>query len=560
MLRTKYAGRQSSLTLYKSSNTASRKLLGGSKLPSLHGIPESIPVQTDYDLESDHDSPRKPVLKLSGGFSGMAASPISDLKLPTASLLRLDTFRDLNPIVINDIPSLPLVDSPSFPAIFKRKIDACNLICPFADEEKEKTSIERKTTHLTEIHRLFIGASPQSNRLSDEQFEMIFNMCMKNIIRRLPNLGALALVNDDVAPLTEPSWPHLSIAYQILMKVLFEFPEAPFITFKTATRLLRVASSGDSRERFQISLFLSRFVEFRQEMLEQLIEKFSSMIQGYMDNLMLPFAIVTILNAFYAILKDISDVTPLFTRFFRSYVVPLLADKYFSFFEQTLINIINFFVEDDQRNSSCVVFLILKKWPYTRLSKQTTFLTILMRCLPKMPQRELQPIIPRIFALLANASDSECFKVAETAFSMWTTIGFERIINDNIKLVLKTFMPHIMNAKHNHWSPSVRNNANFAIQVIMKRDSKLVHNYTKMEEEHEHENPTLKQWVVIARSAAKIDHTVNLSKKLNEISSTYSIQFVHKKGINVVSAPTNRARSNSLRTPSQSPPIFKPFA
>ena len=560
MFKAFYTGKQSSLTLYKLSPHHKKPAILKSLLPRNFPPIDSQEVETDYVFEKSAESPKKNPPK-TFNLPGIFGSPISDLTVTNVSLLRLDTFRDLNPILINDLPELPLIDSPSFPAIFDDKIDACSKICSFADEKCEQVSIDRKTTHLTEIHRLFLGSSPQSSRLTDEQFEQIYNMCMKNIVRRFPNLGPLAFVNVDVAPLMEPAWPHLSIVYNILMKVLYEFPEAQFFTIKTGTRLLRAGASGDSRERQQISTFLAKFMLFRNEFLNPMLEKFAAKIQGYSEGLSTPFTISTIINAFIDIVKDSNDVEPQYTKFFRNCIVPLLADRYFSFFDQSLVKLIDFFTEDDQRNAHYVVHLILKKWPQTSLNKQTTFLSILMRSLPKMTPRELQPMIPKIFALLAQSSDSECMKVAETAFSMWTTIGFERIINDNIKLILKIFTPHIINARHNHWSPAVRSNANFAISVLMKRDSKFIHSISTQEQNSQVDidNEELKTWVVIARSASHTDETLNLSKKLNEISAEYS-PFISSKAKSQLAGSKSfhaqqRQRSYSLKPNA----IFKPM-
>ena len=556
MLRNKYTGKQSSLTLYKSSSGQVRKLVDAVKLPSLKGT-FSSPIIENYDKESNEETNAK---KKSVHFD-LCSAPISDLQQTTTSLLRFDSFRDLSPIIIEDTPSLPMADSPSFSKVFKRKIEACNQICSFADEEKEKTSIDRKTKYLTEIHKLFIGASPQSNKLSDEDFEVIFNMAMKNIVRRLPNLGPLVFVNEDVAPLTEPAWVHLQIAYQILSKILFEFPEAPFLTFKTIVRILRVSSTSEARERFQIATFISRFVDLRPEFLEPLINKFTKMISAYLDQLSSPFSVATIISAFHIILKDSNDVKPFFTKFFKNCIVPLIGDNYFSFFEQTLLSIVSFFIDDDPRNSSSIVSIILKKWPYTRISKQTTFLAMLMKCMPKMPVRELQPLIPKIFNLLANASDSECYKVAETAFTMWTTAGFERIINDNIKLIVQVFSPHIINAKNNHWSQTVRNNANFAISIISKRDPKFIINFNNqfgnaaIQEAERH----LKNWALIARDAARKYIDFNLSKKLNEISAVYTVPTISKKGVPPLR--NHRVRASSMREqPGYKPIIILPTA
>ena len=121
MFKAFYSGKQSSLTLFRH---VPRKLknLGpqSTTLPSLYGIPESTAVETDYVFEK-HPSPNKKSPSKLHGFPQYSQSPISDLSFQTASLLRLDSFRDLKPIMINDLPELPLVDSPSFPAIFDDK-------------------------------------------------------------------------------------------------------------------------------------------------------------------------------------------------------------------------------------------------------------------------------------------------------------------------------------------------------------------------------------------------------------------------------------------------------
>jgi len=541
MIKQRYLGRPSSLSLYKSNSQQMKKLFNSSKVPNLTPINQmKNPIPR---LTRTGGSVLKP--------SNDQSTPLSDVNLPTKSFLRMNSVFNFSPLLMIDIQTLPTIESPDFNNILRQKIDACSHLCPFYNEEKENQAIEAKTQHLVEIHRLFIGASPQSNHLSDEQFELIYNMVMKNIVRRLPTLDPMVLFNDDIAPLTEPSWPHLTYAYQILTKLLLEFPEAPFFTFESIIKLLRVVHSSDSRERSQLTQFLLRIVEFRPEFRDQMIVKFVAIVAEHADSGSKPFGISTVLAVFLGILRMSEEMEPLFIHIFRNTLVPLLGDRYFSYFEPNLLGIIDYFVDDDPRNSTIVVNTILKKWPFTKLSKQSTFLSTLARSIPKMGQKDLSPIIQRLFTLFANGTDSECLKVAEAAFSMWTTIGFERVIADNIKYALPILLPHVMRALRAHWSQTIRENASFALNMMNKFDSKQVQAYnnssTYRTNDSIQENPQLKKWVAVARSASIMDSSLNLSKKLLDITAAFGSSRGTGSPIfqsTIRSAP--RARSNSF--------------
>ncbi|EAY07559.1 hypothetical protein TVAG_211980 [Trichomonas vaginalis G3] len=547
MLRRQYSKKQTSLSLFKSNPPAVRRITGQFEIPPPQ-LPSNQEEENTNKIEENHLS--------------LYDSPIADIKVPQTSLLKMDVFRNLAPVELVDIPTLPQIESSSFQGIFEKKIEACCQICPFADEELERVSIERKTTHLTKLYRLFLGAIPQSTKLTDKNYELLYGMVMRNIVRRLPTIDPLALENYDVSPFTEPSWPHLSIAYSILGKILAEFPNAPFFDFKTLSNILLVAGSADGRERQQIVIFISRFISLNQQFNDPLIQKFASIIENYLDSMHNPFIILTILTTFVAIIRDLGEIPPLFSRFFRHFIVRLLSDIHLPFYDQIMCTIIDLYIEDDSRNSICVVHQVLRHWPYTKLAKQSIFLYLIIKCFPKLPNKEIQPNLTRILNILATSTDSECYRVAEAAFQMWTTHGFDRIINENIKLINHIFAVHVFNARENHWSPTVRNNANFVLSILMKKDPKFGNNFNQESTIDDADCKKLRFWVYIAREASKVDQSFDLSKKLTEITNVCTPRQIQSRGSNAYIKRPVRQRANSccVSQPSSAPSrIARPF-
>lgn len=546
MLHRQYSNKKTSLSLFKSNPPAVRRITGQFNVP-----PPSLPNNTE------ENTPKKE----SDNHLSLFDSPIADIRFPQTSLLKMDVFRNLDPVQFDDIPALPNVESSSFQQIFEQKVDACCKICPFADEIAEKESIERKTTYLSELYRLFLGAIPQSTKLTDKNFERLYQMVMRNIVRRLPTIDPLALENYDVSPFTEPSWPHISIAYSILLKILLEFPNAPFFDFKTLANILVVAGTADGRERQQIILFITKYVANFQQFIDPLVRQFANIIENYLDSTPNPYMILTILTAFVQIIKDLGEIPPSFKRFYRFYVVRLLSDINLPFYDQVMVSLVDLYLEDDSRNSICIVHQILRHWPYTKLAKQSTFLYLLMKCFPRMPNKEIQPVITRILHIIADSTDSECYRVAEAAFQMWTTHGFDRIINENLKLINQVFASHVYNARENHWSPTVRNNANFVLSILLKKDPKFGSNLNNETGIDDADCKKLRYWVYIAREAAKIDQSIDLSKKLTEITNVCTPRPVGlRQGSGYIKrAPRQRANSCCVAPSSAPNRIVRPF-
>ena len=547
LFRTSYVGKPSSLTLYKTSSHPIMKIAQKIGPRTLLGSTSGSNSQENLRALNE---PKRP-FGMSLPSHSLSSSPISDLHAPTASLLKLDVFRDLSPIIIDDIPPLPLIESHNFEAIFEKKLEACSQICPFANEEKEKISIDRKTRYLTEIYRLFIGSSPQSGKMTDVQFEKVYQMVMKNIVRRLPNLGETTMLNEDVSPFEEPSWTHLSIVYQILTKIFYEFPDAKFFDFSTIQKLMKVSGTGDSRERTQISIFVSRFISVRGEYLNDIIALFSSIVAAYLDHQNSPHSVLTVITIFNFIIKDLHEAKHGFTTFLRKLLIPLMADSNFPFFQSQLVEIYHFFIDENTRNTGYIGRLIVNKWPKQNTCKQVVFLSLLMKCIPKMHSKDLHEILPKALSIIAKATDSDCSKVAEAAFSMWTTLGFEKIINDNLPLIFKYFPKHVLNARNYHWYQTVRNNANFAISVLMKRDPKTMQNEARAAQEVDEsklfENE-IRSWILIAHEASKNDDGIDLSKKLGEIYVLYTPKTPSKPKNPIPRLPRPRSQTMNIQT------------
>lgn len=544
MLRERYYGKSSSLSLFKSDSRNMRNLITMSKLPSLSPASE---VQRSL---SQYCSKGKKLQRMNSSQSEL---PVCDEDIS----VKIDYGKGTHQISnIPEVPNFPSVESKHFLDIFKKKIASCSIMCSFYNDVSENISIDNKTKSLNDFHNLFLGVSPIISSLKDEDLQLLYEMCIKNINRRIVPLNTLALFNHDVAMFSDPSWVHLSLIYQIITRLFIEMPYSKFFNHQTIDIMFSVIGSNDVRERSFVIQFLIRFMEQIPSEINYVISRINKTIFEHSDMNYCPYGVHSVLTLFLEICKNSVGSENLLIASFRHNILPLIGDKYFSYFDNILLAIIEYFIEDDNRYSYIVVNMMLKKWPYTKLSKQVVFFNTMSRYLPKMGAKDLSNIIDRVLFIYANALDSECSRVAEAAFSMWTTHGFEKIIADNMKTILPLFIPHIMNALRFHWCQIVRENASFALSSITKHDSRLAERLTKQCTTHGSdlfaENLQMKGWVSIARASSLHYSDINLSSVLLEISSNFSPNN-RLTGIEI--KPVARPRSNSLGLPSIRNPI-----
>ncbi|OHT00526.1 hypothetical protein TRFO_32762 [Tritrichomonas foetus] len=460
--------------------------------------------------------------------------PLSDVNIPS-SMANCSFLEIPQEFIIDILPDMPPVFSSKFHDIFEKKVKLCKQQCAFLDEKKEELSILCKTNALNEILHLFSGSTAPTNTMEDDEIDLLFDMLKTNIIRKIPIIEKNAYYFDDLPSLYVPSWPHLSIVYQILNRLVLCIPCSPLFNIDLLKEFIPIFDTPDSNER---GLIVQFFTNLLNNNFNPAIHLLSFLERALIDHISddddrPPFRISTILPIVHLIFNLSPNQLPIFSRVFSKAIVPLLADRYMTSFVNPLQRLIEFFVEDNAVHAKQVVHQILKTWPKMKSTKQSYFMNILNDTLPRMNYREIVKCVEKVFIINGYGLTSLHEKVALASLSMWNRLEIERIIAGNTKAIMPIALPALAKTVSAHWSQQVRQTAKMTLSMLAKYDNRLAQEYLNMGNLTQAVNngKSGRTWASIVKQAQANDKSINVSQKINEIINSFGLPTEDKTAL-----------------------------
>ncbi|XP_020211937.1 serine/threonine protein phosphatase 2A 57 kDa regulatory subunit B' beta isoform [Cajanus cajan] len=382
-----------------------------------------------------------------------------------------------NPTQIEPLPPLRDVDVSEQPALFLRKIQVCCYVCDFSDTLNYGYDIEVKRQTLEELIEIIQSGA---FGFTDIQEDLI-NMISLNIFRCLPPSSNTA---DDLDPedderYLDPSWPHLQLVYEILLRYVV----APETDIKTAKRfidhvfvlkLIDLFDSEDLRER-----------EFLKTILHRIYGKFMVLrpfIRRAINNVFYRFIFETprhngiaelleilgsIINGFALPMKEEHKL------FLIRTLVPLHKPKCISCYHQQLSYCVVQFVEKDNRLADPVIRGMLKYWPVTNCQKEVLFLGELEEVLEATQLPEFIRCIGPLFRQIGRCLNSPHFQVAERALYLWNNEHIISIVSQNRNVILPVIFEALENNMKSHWNRAVHGLTANVRRMFVEMDAEL---------------------------------------------------------------------------------------
>ncbi|KAJ7970463.1 Serine/threonine protein phosphatase 2A regulatory subunit [Quillaja saponaria] len=383
--------------------------------------------------------------------------------------------------VIELLPSLREVAVSDRPSIFLRKIQVCCFLCDFSDTLKyvREKEIKRQT-----LYELVDDIQSGSFKFSEVMQEELIRMVSVNIFRCLPpasheNTGTETVDPEDDDLCLEPSWPHLQLVYELLLRYIVSSETDTkiakrYIDHMFVLKLLDLFDSEDPRER-----------EFLKSILHRIYGKFMvhrPFIRKAINNIFYRFIFETerhsgigelleilgsIINGFALPMKEEHKL------FLVRALVPLHKPKCISTYHQQLAYCITQFVEKDYRLADIVIRGLLKYWPVTNCQKEVLFLGELEEVLEATQAAEFQRCMVPLFRQIGRCLNSPHFQVAERALYLWNNEHIVSLIAQNRNVIVPLIFEALEKNTQGHWNHAVHGLTGNVRRMFMEMDTEL---------------------------------------------------------------------------------------
>jgi len=382
------------------------------------------------------------------------------------------------------------------PALLIKHLRLCSVLFDFNDESsKENLGKEMKRQLLLAV---VDHITTTKNWFTETSCKEILDMVSINLFRALPPTPSPDFDPDEDDPVLDPSWPHLQIVYEFLLRFMVSsYTDTKtlkkYIDKRFLTSIIALFRSEDPRERDYLKTILHRvygkFMSFRSFIRHAVNNVFYDYVydnerhNGISELLEI---LGSIINGFAVPLKAEHQ------RFLRMVLIPLHKVKHLSQFHQQLAYCVTQFIEKDPKLGSEVIHGLLRFWPVQSSSKELLFLNELDEILELTQRDEIQKVSEQLFTRIAKSIESPHFQVSERALFLWNNDSVATFTNDQRHEILPVLYPALHRNSDKHWNPTVHSLTFNVIRMFMDLDPELFDQVSKDFQDKENEIRNLK--------------------------------------------------------------------
>ncbi|KAI3677155.1 hypothetical protein L1987_86776 [Smallanthus sonchifolius] len=365
--------------------------------------------------------------------------------------------------------------------LFLRKCQVCCFQFDFSDTLKMVREKEIKRLNLVDLVN-FVQSG--SGKISESNQEEMVRMISVNIFRGLPpssheHTGSENVEADEEEPYLDPSWPHLQLVYELLLRyVVSSDTDAKvakrYINHSFVLNLLEMFDSEDLREREYLKTLLHRIYgkfmvhrPFIRKAINNIFYRFIYETQRHNGIGELLEILGSIINGFALPLKEEHKL------FLMRALIPLHKPKSIAMYHQQLSYCITQFVEKDNKLADTVIRGFLRYWPITNCNKETLFLGELEEVLEATQATEFQRCMVPLFRQIARCLNSPHFQTAERALFLWNNEHIVSLIAQNRNVILPLVFEALENNIQSHWNQAVHGLTVNVRKMFQEMDAKL---------------------------------------------------------------------------------------
>jgi serine/threonine-protein phosphatase 2A regulatory subunit B' len=348
--------------------------------------------------------------------------------------------------------------------LFISKLSLCCLVFDFSDPSKNTTEKDLKRTTLIELLDFVCSGPPH---FSEPAILSMCKMCAVNLFRVFPpNYRSNSYggdENDDEEPMFDPSWTHLQLVYDILLKfVTCSSVDAKvakkYINHSFILKLLDQFESDDPRERECLKAVMHRIYckfmlhrPFMRKSISNIFYRFVFETERHNGIAELLEIFGSVITGFALPLKEEHKI------FLWRALIPLHKPKSLGVYFQQLSDCVTQYIEKEPKLASTVIRGLLKYWPITSSQKEVMFLGEVEEILEAINMAEFQKVMVPLFWRIGCCINSFHFQVAERALLLWNNDQIINLIGHNRHVILPLILPALEKNTLNHWNQSVVN-------------------------------------------------------------------------------------------------------
>lgn len=395
-------------------------------------------------------------------------NPIVDEEITT--VVAIGAHRDVSTkeLPIIELPPLPQVNDPSFEMILSAKLELCSQNLDFSSPDKQLLMKDQKKKTLNEFLTFFEKFDKKKvQNVSGTYLRAFFRMLNKNIIRKDPKFpGAVETFNYALSVL-EPSWPHLSMCYQLLTKFITLFQDAEFVNLAFLRKIIFLMQLPDSNERAQLANFIKNYFLLHPESQKWILTEIKNALINLSAGQLSPFALMPLLLVLYHILsKRIPELEDEIRKIFSQYSLPLLG---FTYINQQYPQLKKFYLTTIKIYPDLTVPLmkeIQKKWPRQNGLKRHLMLDLLISVAELMNKSDFSRIASSFFAFLNNELLTDHVKIIERILQIFISEESRSWISVNSIPAIDEMYNDINYMRLNHWNPAIKQQCEIAIKKM----------------------------------------------------------------------------------------------
>lgn len=328
--------------------------------------------------------------------------------------------------------------------------------------------------------------SGSAGKLPENVHEELARTFAANIFRALPpasheNTGCseAAADPDEEEPYLDPSWPHLQLVYELLLRYVSSNDTdtkvaKKFVDHSFVLKLLELFDTEDQREREYLKTVIHRIYgrfmvhrPFIRKAINNIFYRFIFETQRHCGIAELLEVLGSIINGFALPMKEEHKL------FLARALIPLHKPKPLSTYHQQLSYCITQFVEKDYKLADTVIRGLLKYWPLINCGKEVMFLNELEEVLEATQPAEFQIVMVPLFKQIAKCLNSPHFQVAERALFLWNNDHIVSLIAQNRSVILPLIFEALEKNTNNHWNQAVHGLTANVRKMFLDMDAEL---------------------------------------------------------------------------------------
>eukprot|EP00252_Welwitschia_mirabilis_P009236 TRINITY_DN21627_c0_g1_i1.p1 TRINITY_DN21627_c0_g1~~TRINITY_DN21627_c0_g1_i1.p1 ORF type:complete len:559 (-),score=89.40 TRINITY_DN21627_c0_g1_i1:273-1949(-) len=387
-------------------------------------------------------------------------------------------------VAVHRIGNLPLLrDVPLYDRqdLLIKKLNLCSLLYDFSNPKDSIAEKEIKRQTLMELlDYIQFGGHKLTERVQGE----ITKMFAANLFRSFPpasyeGTGHEKLDREEEDSCMDPSWPHLQIVYELLLRYIMSSDTEPrlakrYIDRFFVQRLLDIFDSEDPREREYAKTILHRIYgkymmhrPFIRRAIGNIFYRFIYETEKHNGISELLEILGSIINGFALPLKEEHKL------FLAKILMPLHKPKCLALYHQQLAYCITQYIEKDVTLVDTAIKGLLKYWPVTNSQKEVMFLGELEEILEITRSPEFQCCMVPLFRQIGRCLNCTHFQVAERALFFWSNDHIANLIAENRHVILPLIFEALEKNSAHHWHRAVHGLTMNVKQMFLEMDENL---------------------------------------------------------------------------------------